>query len=676
LTPSLKVDDNVLKDIIKTLYLPAGPYEFSVFPADILGQVYEQFLGKVIIKKGRTVEPEEKPEVKKAGGVYYTPTYIVEYIVKHTVGKLVEGKTPEEVSQLRVLDPACGSGSFLIGAYQYLLDWHLTYYEEQIKKHKVKPALLPVYERAKDRYRLTLPERKRILLNNIYGVDIDAQAVEVTKLSLLLKVLEGESRASVQGEVDHTHRALPDLGNNIKCGNSLVSPDINTVLEARGFSPLSDEEWHKINPFDWQTEFAPIFKQGGFDAVIGNPPYLASYSRESVQMEPLTKEYYSLTYETVSGRINSFVIFMERGTAILRSNGLLGFIVPKTFLMMTAYIKMREALVRQTIEQVVLCGEDVFPDANVPSALVVVSKRKCERVQSVLVYKLDSSIELSLRATLKVSHIVDDPEYRINAELDEPIQAVLDKISSSSQAMHNLAITEDGINPGPFRSHLVKSQKDNPKDVKLIEGKDFKRYTPIAWRGLHFLWDKDWLKKHQPKHPNSIAVLGKEERFLATSKIVTRQTAAGIIATLDTNQYYSTNSVHTTRLIKVDGMLKNEFLLGVLNSLLIKFFFAKSFKEKEVAFPQVKVNKLRQLPIRTIDFKDKADKARHDKMVRLVTKMLDLNKKLPEAKAPGEHEKIERQIKATDREIDLLVYELYGLTEEEIAIVEGGEKME
>ncbi|MBU0692090.1 N-6 DNA methylase, partial [bacterium] len=277
LTPKLIVDDKILKGIIDTLYLPKSPYKFEKFPADILGQVYEQFLGKVIVKKGRTVDPVEKPEVKKAGGVYYTPTYIVEYIVEHTVGKLVDGKTPDEVAKLKVLDPACGSGSFLIGAYQHLLDWHQTYYEKQIKAGE-KASKLPVYESVTGKWKLTLPERKRILLNNIYGVDIDAQAVEVTKLSLLLKVLEGENRASVQGEVKQHHAALPDLGNNIKCGNSLVAPDINTVLESSrkrkrtpptppairggelreypvngGESELTEEEWHKINPFDWQT---------------------------------------------------------------------------------------------------------------------------------------------------------------------------------------------------------------------------------------------------------------------------------------------------------------------------------------------------------------------------------------------------------------------------------------
>ena len=133
ITPSIKIEDKVLKDIIQELYFPDCPYVFSEIPAEILGRVYEQFLGKVIqLDENHEVNVEYKPEVRKAGGVYYTPSYIVDYIVKNTVGKLLEGKSPKEASELRILDPACGSGSFLIGAYQYLLDWHLDWYKSNL----------------------------------------------------------------------------------------------------------------------------------------------------------------------------------------------------------------------------------------------------------------------------------------------------------------------------------------------------------------------------------------------------------------------------------------------------------------------------------------------------------------------------------------------------------------
>ena len=177
LTPGLTIDDRVLKDILKHLYYPESPYEFSVLPADILGQVYEQFLGKVIrLTAGHRAVVEDKPAVKKAGGVYYTPTYIVDYIVKQTVGRLLEGKTPKQAAALRILDPACGSGSFLIGAYQYLLDWHRDWYVADATG-SAKKHVKALYQGRGGEWRLTTAEKKRILQSSVYGVDIRDSAV-------------------------------------------------------------------------------------------------------------------------------------------------------------------------------------------------------------------------------------------------------------------------------------------------------------------------------------------------------------------------------------------------------------------------------------------------------------------------------------------------------------------
>ncbi len=291
LTPDIKIDDDVLKGIIDSLYYPKSPYEFSVLGADILGNVYEQFLGKVIkLTPSHQAKVEEKPEVKKAGGVYYTPEYIVEYIVQNTVGRLLKGDhspsplagegrgegkkggksalTHKDISHLRILDPACGSGSFLIGAYQYLLNYHLKWYTENNPEKYAKGKFPAVY-RSEGGWRLTTQEKKRILLNNIFGVDIDRQAVEVTKLSLLLKVLEDENRETIgKNLLLFRERVLPNLDSNIKCGNSLIGSDfysnslpLLSSHQGRGKSPspLAGEGWgegddlnRKINPFDWQ----------------------------------------------------------------------------------------------------------------------------------------------------------------------------------------------------------------------------------------------------------------------------------------------------------------------------------------------------------------------------------------------------------------------------------------
>ena len=248
ITPKLTVDDKVFRPILQSLYFAHGsPYHFGVLPVEILGTVYERFLGKVIrLTAGHQAKVEEKPAVRKAGGVYYTPAYIVDYIVKHTVGRQIEDKSPAQLAGgknkplFRVLDMACGSGSFLLGAYHCLLDHCLNWYIE----HKPENFKKAVYQDPRNgQWRLTIEEKKRILTTHIFGVDIDLQAVEVTKLSLLLKVLEGETDQSLSlSQLPFGDRALPNLADNIKCGNSLIGPDYFT-----GKLIADPEEMKRVN---------------------------------------------------------------------------------------------------------------------------------------------------------------------------------------------------------------------------------------------------------------------------------------------------------------------------------------------------------------------------------------------------------------------------------------------
>ena len=295
----LIIENKVIKSIISSLYPPLSEFLFNVLPVEILGSAYEQFLGKQIIVKGSRATIEEKPEVRKAGGVYYTPQYIVEYIVENTVGKLCSNKTPKEISKLKIVDPACGSGSFLLGAYQYLLKWHSLYYTANPQKGKQKDAVLTPDGS------LTTAEKKRILLNNIYGVDIDRNATEVTKLSLLLKCMEGETTASVNTQMTFFHeRILPSLENNIKSGNSLIDVDFYDTEFDFG-------EGKKIKPFSWQQGFPEVFKQGGFDVVIGNPPYVRIQSLN--ETSPESVHYFKSKYETSkTGNYDLYVLFVEK----------------------------------------------------------------------------------------------------------------------------------------------------------------------------------------------------------------------------------------------------------------------------------------------------------------------------------------------------------------------------
>ncbi|MBL7066201.1 MAG: N-6 DNA methylase, partial [Anaerolineae bacterium] len=377
LSKTLTIDDQVLKPILASLYYPQSPYEFSVLPPEVLGQVYEQFLGKVIrLTPGHRAKVEAKPEVKKAGGVYYTPSYIVDYIVRQTVGKLVEGKTPRQIGKMWVLDPACGSGSFLLGAYQYLLDYHRRWYEEHdpLKHARGKrPAIYqtpspspPSQGGAGGGWRLTTAEKKRILLNNIYGVDIDRQAVEVTKLSLLLKVLEGESQETLgQQLMLWRERALPNLGDNIKCGNSLIGPD---YFEAQLLP--DEEEMRRVNAFEWEVEFAEVMGAGGFDCVIGNPPYVRVH-----RLPPKNKAYFWDHYTTFVAKSDIYACFIEKCVGLLREEGTISFITPNTWVSLESFTNLRKFVLNNTIiEQMVRTPDKVFRNATVRTFVFVLRK--------------------------------------------------------------------------------------------------------------------------------------------------------------------------------------------------------------------------------------------------------------------------------------------------------------
>ncbi|MGH9427686.1 MAG: Eco57I restriction-modification methylase domain-containing protein, partial [Terriglobia bacterium] len=303
---------------------------------------------------------------------YYTPTYIVDYIVKQTVGKLLEGSTPDKAAKLKILDPACGSGSFLLGAFQCLLDWHRDWYSANDPEKHARGRPPRIFKGPGGSWRLTTAERKRILLKNIFGVDIDPQAVEVTKLSLLLKVLEEESGETLNKNWEMFHeRALPDLDNNIKCGNSLIGPD---YFEGR--LALDDDERRRINPFNWDAEFPDIVKRkglkesGGFDVVLGNPPYVRMEEFKEI------KEYLKREYACHDERSDLYAYFIERSHHLLNARGRFGMIVSNKFLRANYGKPLRDFLGENAgVEQVVdFAGLPVFQGATVRTIVLITTR--------------------------------------------------------------------------------------------------------------------------------------------------------------------------------------------------------------------------------------------------------------------------------------------------------------
>jgi hypothetical protein len=366
----LVVGDEWLANFIDELTADDEGYNFADIKVEILGDAYERFLGKVLRPQGRGATIEDKPEVRKAGGVYYTPRYIVDYIVEQTVGRQLEGKTPAQVTKLRFLDPACGSGSFLIRVYERVMEHHLRHFTERVREFQERAALdgTPLEKLLRphrDEYylddagnvRLTTRLKRQILKNNVYGVDIDAQAVEVTQLSLYLKMLEGENRESLHQQTKdlfNKEALLPPLDQNIKCGNSLIGSDFS----------LDPAELVRVNAFDWDIGFEKIMNAGGFDAVVGNPPY-------GMLGDETAQRYINCHFVTAEGRFDLFELFIEKAITLSKpAGGFLSFIVPSPLLSNVYSRKLREhMLATGHLVEITNFGMAVFSDPTVHTCI-------------------------------------------------------------------------------------------------------------------------------------------------------------------------------------------------------------------------------------------------------------------------------------------------------------------
>jgi hypothetical protein len=681
LTPNLALDDKTLKDIIAHLYYPDSPYEFSVLPADILGSVYERFLGKTIrLTDGHQAKIEEKPEVRKAGGVYYTPSYIVDYIVQNTLGVLLNGRadrpdsptsppeaettarraaTPylslDAAAKLKVVDPACGSGSFLIVAYQFLLDWHRDRYAENPEKwSKGKTATL--YQAKGGEWRLTTAEKKRILLNNIHGVDIDAAAVEVTKLSLLLKVLEGETGEIAQRDfLKERERILPDLANNIKCGNSLIGPDFYDVPE---MDLLDDEARYRVNVFDWKTGFPEVFKQGGFDCVIGNPPYGALLSRQEVSH--LVRK-----FPSASKFPDSYCMFMAQGMKLLRQDGCLSFIVPNTFCDLENCAEFRRmVLIQWTIERIWQSGW-AFRDAVVDTLVFTASNIMPDSTHEIRI-EVDTNHYYRQSASF-LQQELQKIDYR-NREEDKMLQA---RIGEKFVQLGQVAVVKAGV------KMYEKGKGNPPQTQKTMEERPFSKRgeCPPGWRAL--LRGTDVIR-YGLSHGDEFVNYGhwlaapRSPDLFDGIRILMRRTDDRILACLEFGNSVCVNSCHVIKLNEKLLDHRAEYVLGLINSKLVQRIFAVQNPQMVgKVFAEIKVIYVERLPIRPIDFTNPADVEKHDRMVSLVDKMLALVPKRRAEANPQAAAQLDAQIAATDRQIDRLVYDLYGLTEEEIALVEG-----
>ena len=638
ISQQLAINNKTLKTIINQLYYPECPYEFSVLSVEILGSAYEQFLGKTITinNRGKAVI-ELKPEVRKAGGVYYTPQYIVDYIVQSTIGKLTENKTPKEVAEIKIVDPACGSGSFLLGAYQYLLNWHKDYYLQNPNKKNTTTA----------DGNLTTSEKKRILLNNIYGVDIDTNAVEVTKLSLLLKCMEGETQASIANQMTmFNERVLPTLDENIKSGNSLIDMDYYD-------NQLDFGEERKIKPFSWNKAFPSVFKNGGFDAVIGNPPYVDSRINEETSKLYWKEHYKSSKY----GKTNTYEIFIEKGMQLLKKDRKLGYIIPIVLLNVSACKGLREVIIKDfRISEIAYTEFSVFENENVDTMVILIDNASSKSNQQITINKFNNYFKDIIETNFILQNDIKEiDEYKISVK----------SIVIQNKILENIDITKisneldfyNGIATGPDKEKYFSQQKVNSNYKPLVMGNNI-GYYHINYDGRFINYDRKLLHR------------AREERiFLANEKIVMQRIRnlkleRRLICTMDRDNFYTFNSVNNL-LLKNGSKYKLAYFLGLLNSNLINYLFKLNSLNTNITLSDLDL-----IPIRSIDFENKDDVEKQNKLANYTEQLLILYKELLTVNLDSKKVQIKSKIEYNEDKINALVYQLYNLTDEEIKLIE------
>lgn len=692
---SLNIDDKVFEELKKI-----SDYDFdSDLNVNILGHIFEQSISDIEeLKKSISGEEfDQKKSKRKKDGIFYTPQYITKYIVENSIKNWLDDKRKElgeddlpklnekdyifdiakknytknyrkhiefwqqyreAVRNIKIIDPACGSGAFLITAFEFLLNYN-KYLDDKIFD------LVGTSDLFSDR-------TKEILQNNIFGVDLNKESVEITKLSLWLKTAD-------------KNKTLASLENNIKCGNSLIDdPEIAGNLA-----------------FNWEKEFPEIFANGGFDIVVGNPPYVsAEYISE------IEKTFYEKNYYSAYGRQNLYIIFYEKAINLLKENGNLGFITPYTILKNMYYKEIREYILKNTsiLEIIDFKGITVFQDAGVDSIILLLKKEK--RIEYDIKYINNiKAFETQVYDInfFKSSQITEKDDLSIQFSKNEKL---LNKILDHKDNLKLKEIIDfkQGIITGGNKNFLVSEKLANCE--KVLTGTDFNRYK-LFDSNQYIIYDIE--KLHRPR---------KREIFESKEKILLRQTGAFPICMLDTNQYFTLDTVH-------NGILKQEnfnikYILSLLNSKFIKFIYENLINESGKIFAQVKIIYIDELPIKNIPlekqqpFIEKADKILSlnkelqdlsQKFQRMLLRKFDLEKlstKLQEwylldfsdfikelkrlkvklsLSQESEWEEyfleekskaiaVDSEIKNTDKEIDSMAYKLYDLTDEEIKIIE------
>jgi hypothetical protein len=697
-TDALSVSPDVFKRIVQGLHTPWSPYRFDAIGVEILGSIYERALGSVItLDDNRQVSVELKPEVRKAGGVYYTPQWVVDEIVRLTIDPLIAGKRPRDLQKFRVLDPACGSGSFLLSAFARLIRHFEEYYTEHptVDRHEH-------LEDAQGMRRLTADAKAKLLQNSIFGVDVDPAAAEVTTMSLYLKSLESDAPEYVRTQMSLSGAILPSLAENIRVGNSLVSTDFYAQTR------LDTVEEHRLRPFKWESRnegFGRVLDDGGFDVVIGNPPYFsvdATYGAGHPVPAYLKSSYSDVWLD----KTDIYYYFLRKAAGL--ANKRLGFIVSRAFLEADKAGRIRAWLAdNASLERLLdFDGFMVFADAGIATAITVFDTSRRHRDAEVAVRRLVAGKHTTTevvegarngaapfevftrRATLN-SRPWRFPNPH-TAALYERLDAAGEHLSTLCELGQGMQTGANGVF-GKLRDQdvasnglprdLLKQRARNSNihafhiagsDEWMLYLEDIERYDDLpksvqAYLELTYnkakLEDRaafkrgncEWWKYTWPLHKD----LHHQPRIVCPYRTSHNRFA------IDDRFAWMTLTDTTVAFLR-DGVEEDiRYLLGLLNSKLLTFRFRGLGKLTGHNMWEAFDNSIGELPIRRINFAIDEERARHDEVVRLAQDLEQATIAARGTLSASDRSLAARRVEALIEQLDEVVLDLYGITSAE-----------
>jgi hypothetical protein len=669
----LVVEGRVLMEIFSALNSEDRRYNLAAIPLENLSQVFSRYLKKTIRRSATHQVDIVDTETIQSDGTQVYPLPALEYMAISSLMAVQERRSAQEILPIRLVDPACGSGAILLFSYRWLLE--------------NTPGII-----------LTIEECREVLTDSIHGLDISRHAVAVTRMLLLFRLLEKNSEPQSFDFFAFTEQVFGDLAHTIQCGNALISPEI-TQDESWMFCP--PRERYAFNIFKWHTSFPEIFATGGFDAVISNPPEGVLDDREWIQ------QYFQRHYKVFHPLADRSVYFIEKGISLLRRGGTLSSIISNRWLRGSQGSPFRMFLKTKQIEEIVDSSLMGTKKAGIAPCILRLSNCSPTHPLCVTLADVQSSKkpdDFSRAKRFPVDPILlDDGGWILT---DTRVENLLKKVNRICLPLSDFVMGQvhTGIETGPCegfvigaddRKNLVKKDSRNKKLIqKLVNARDISRYyagsgnylifIPAGWTKMHTGAEKNpwqWFRQRYPLIARHLKKLSGHTGILRDRDLWWEITGNNDFwqvkkpKILFPHHFKKPVFAFDEGLAIVDVTVctiasSSLYLLGLLNSRLLSFVFEKSVQMRSSDLQVFSWNDIRMLPIYIPDFDNHIDKSGHDRMVSLVTEMHDLYRHLGSAKSEREKRLIMQEIASTDKQIDSLVYGLYGLTADEIAVVE------